>query len=67
MIDPPHAHAGSSSAPPMGRRSDTTRNPKKLMADAQKFYFRLEEISRDDVCVFQDNEDRVQELSGENI
>jgi hypothetical protein len=52
MIDPPHAHAGSSSAPPMGRRSDTTRNPKKLMADAQKFYFRLEEISRDDVCVF---------------
>jgi hypothetical protein len=65
MGDPPYIHSGSNSAPPLGREVDATRNPKKLMADAQKFYFRLEDISKEDLCLFQDTE--VQGLSGDNI
>jgi hypothetical protein len=67
MQEPTYVHASSSSTPSRGRVAEVPSKPKKLMVDAQKFYFRPEEISKGDLCLFQNIEDRVQGVSGENI
>jgi hypothetical protein len=52
-----HAYAGSSSAPPKVMEKDTSNKPVKLMTDAQMFFVRPEDIRKDDVCLYNCNDD----------
>jgi hypothetical protein len=55
-----HNCAGSSSTAPKGKEKVVKDMPHKLMADAQKSYYKTADVSREDLSTFNSEEDRVQ-------